>query len=170
MNLFFRLFWLSLFSRFRRPVSVLGPCMTPFRCLPTDLDVLRHMNNGKYFSIMDLARLDLLIRSKIAAQISSKGWYPIVVAETIRFRKPLKLINLFFVETSVVGWDDKAFVLQQKFWANDTCMAEAVVRARVLKKTGGSVPPQEVLALAGVTSESNALTGWIKEWNDRQVD
>jgi acyl-CoA thioesterase FadM len=128
------------------------------------------MNNGKYLSIMDLARLDLLIRTKIASQISRNGWYPIVVAETIRFRKSLKLFDAFLVETSVVGWDEKAFVLQQKFWCHDICMAEAVVRARVLKKSGGSVLPREVLALAGLTAESNALTGWISDWNDQQID
>jgi acyl-CoA thioesterase FadM len=170
VNLFFRLFWLTLFSRFRTTVPVLGPCLTPFRCLPTDLDVLRHMNNGRYFSIMDLARVDLLIRSKIAAQISRNGWYPVVVAETIRFRKSLKLFARFQVETTVVGWDERAFILQQKFWTGDTCMAAAVVRARVLKKTGGSVLPSEVLALAGVTAESNALSGWIRDWNQQQID
>lgn len=119
---------------------------------------------------MDLARLDLLIRSRIAPQISSNGWYPIVVAETIRFKNSLKAFNSFLVETSVAGWDDKAFVLRQTFWRNNICMAEALVRARILKRTGGSVLPHEVLALAGVKSESNALSGWISEWNDRQID
>ena len=31
--------------------------------LPTDIDILRHMNNGRYLSLFDLGRWDLLIRT-----------------------------------------------------------------------------------------------------------
>ena len=47
MNLFFILFSLSRLSRFRKPVPVLGSCFTPFRCLPTDLDVPEHIQIGR---------------------------------------------------------------------------------------------------------------------------
>lgn len=170
MNLFFRLAWVIVCSRFRAPVLALGPCLTPFRCLPTDLDILKHMNNGKYFSILDVARADLLLRSRMASHLSNNGWYPVVVAQSMRFRKSLKLFDSFIVETSILGWDEKAFILQQKFWRKDSCIAEAVVRARVLKKSGGSVLPQTVLSTAGVTSESLVLPEWVREWNAQQTD
>ena len=32
------------------------------RTLPTDIDMLRHMNTGPYAALFDLGRLDLLIR------------------------------------------------------------------------------------------------------------
>jgi acyl-CoA thioesterase FadM len=170
LNLLFRLCWVIIAARFRTPVPVLGPCITPFRCFPTDLDILKHMNNGKYFSILDVARLDLMLRGRIASHLSKNGWYPVVAAETMRFRKSLKLFDSFFVETTVLGWDDKAFILQQRFWKDDACIAEAVVRARVLKKSGGSVLPGEVLRVAGVTGEPSVLPDWIREWNSRQSD
>jgi len=128
------------------------------------------MNNGKYFSILDVARADLLLRSRMASHLSNNGWYPVVVAQTMRFRKSLKLFDSFIVETSILGWDEKAFILQQKFWRKDSCIAEAVVRARVLKKSGGSVLPQTVLSTAGVSSESLVLPEWIREWNAQQTD
>jgi len=170
MNLLFRLFWVIVCARFRAPVLALGPCFTPFRCLPSDLDVLKHMNNCKHFSILDIARADLLLRSRIASQLSRNGWYPIVVAETIRFRKSLKLFDAFVVETTVLGWDEKAFIVQQRFWREDTCVADAVVRARVLKKSGGSVLPREILSAAGVTAEPLDFPEWVREWNAQQVD
>lgn len=34
-----------------------------FRVWPHDLDPSIHMNNGRYLALMDLGRLDLLIRS-----------------------------------------------------------------------------------------------------------
>ncbi|MBN9173553.1 MAG: 4-hydroxybenzoyl-CoA thioesterase, partial [Microbacterium sp.] len=31
--------------------------------LPTDIDILMHMNNGRYLSLFDLGRWDLLVRT-----------------------------------------------------------------------------------------------------------
>ncbi|MBL7555706.1 MAG: thioesterase family protein [Bdellovibrionaceae bacterium] len=169
MNLFIRLILVSIFARLRNKVSVLGPCLTPFRCVPTDLDILRHMNNGVYLSIMDLARVDLMIRAGLAGKLSKNGIYPVVVAETIRFRKSLKLFDRFFIETTVLGWDEKAFILQQRFLRGADVIAEGVVRARFLRKTGGSVVPTEVLALAGVEMNSPSLPDALKMWNQNQL-
>jgi len=168
MNLFLRLIWISLFSKFRSKCSVLGPCHTPFICIPSDLDVLRHMNNGRYFSILDLARVDLMIRAGLADRISKNGWYPVVVAETIRFNKSIKTFERFNVETTVLGWDEKAFILQQRFMKNENYVADAVIRARFLKKSGGSVAPSLILELAGVSQESPKLPDWVHSWNQQQ--
>lgn len=169
MNLLLRMLWTMLFSKSRGAVDAMGPCRTPFRCWPTDLDVLRHMNNGKYFSIMDLARVDLMTRSGLLPKLQAKGWYPVVVAESMRFRKSIDLFARFDVETVVLGWDDKAILVGQKFLKGDAIVAEAVVRARFLKKTGGSVLPPEIMALAGLTGPSPALPEWIRAWNENQL-
>ena len=168
MNLYFRLFWISLFSRFKSAVPVLGPCRTSFRVWPTDLDVLRHMNNGMYFSILDLARVDMMTRSGLLAKFTAQGWYPVVVAETMRFRKSLKPFARFEVESRVIGWDEKATLMKQIFYLGDTIMAEAVIRARFLKKAGGSVSTAELLALAGVQGSAPSLEPWIAEWDNQQ--
>jgi YbgC/YbaW family acyl-CoA thioester hydrolase len=169
MNLFFRLFWTLFVSRFRSPVSIMGPCSTPFRCLPTDLDVLRHMNNGVYLSLMDLARVDLMNRAGLAKKVAAKNWYPVVVAETIRFKKSLQLFDAFRIETRIVGWDEKAFLLEQKFFRKSVCMAEAVVRARFLKKSGGSVSPQEFFTAMKITPPAVETPPWVSEWNQNQI-
>lgn len=169
MNLFFRLILISIISRFRPKVFVLGPCLTPFRCCPTDLDVLRHMNNGVYLSIMDLARVDLMTRAGLAQILSKNGIYPVVVAESIRFKKSLKLFDRFYIETTVLGWDEKAFILQQRFLRGEDLIAEAIVRARFLRKTGGSVLPTEILKYAGVEVSSPVLPKAIHDWNLNQI-
>ena len=169
MNLFFRLLFTSLFSKLRKPVSVLGPCVTPFRCYPSDLDVIRHMNNGKYFSLLDLARVDLMTRSGLKNILSQNGWYPVVAAETIRFKKSIQVFQKFDVETCVVGWDEKAFILRQRFLSKDTVIAEAIVRARFLKKSGGSVSPADILAIGGVTSGPPTMEPWVSAWNQNQI-
>jgi acyl-CoA thioesterase FadM len=166
MNLFFRLIWILLFSKYREKCNILGPCLTPFICWPTDLDVLRHMNNGRYLSILDLGRVDLLMRAGLADKIRNNKWYPVVVAETIRFKKSLKTFDQFFVETTVLGWDNKAFILQQRFLKNNECYAEAIIKARFLKAAGGSVSPAAILALsADSPAVSPVLPEWIQAWN-----
>jgi hypothetical protein len=77
VNLLLRTVWLVLTARFRSRCHVLGPVRTPFRVLPTDLDVLRHMNNGVYKSLLDLARTDLMGHAGLSRRtMATKGRIP----------------------------------------------------------------------------------------------
>lgn len=169
MNLFFRLFLMSVLARFRPSLSILQSCETNFRCWPTDLDIQRHMNNGQYLSILDLARIDIISRAGLAKKLAHRGWYPVVVAETIRFKKSILLFDKFKVITKVLGWDEKAFILKQTFIRKDLPIAEAVIRIRFLKKSGGLVSPNEVLEIAEIGSTSPQIEEWIQHWNQNQA-
>ena len=109
MNLIFRLAWLALTARFRRHVDLLGPALTPFRVLPTDCDVLLHVNNGVYLSLMDLGRVDLMLRSGMFARLRARGWYPVVAGQSIQYFKSLNPFERFTIETRIVGWDERSF-------------------------------------------------------------
>jgi acyl-CoA thioesterase FadM len=170
MNLLLRLCWLLLVSRHRAPVPPLGPCRTPFRVWPTDLDLLWHVNNGVYFSIMDLARIDLMVRAGMATRIRAQGWYPVVVAETIQFRRSLNPFQRFEIETRVLGWDDKALVLEQQFFRGDEAVAHALVRARFLSRRGGTVSPRELIELFGLPPESAPMGEYALQWNAAQAE
>ena len=169
MNLFFRLFLTLLRYRFKKPVPILGPCTTSFRCWPTDLDTFMHMNNGRYFSIMDLARIDYMGRAGLLKEFSKRGWYPLVVAETARFKKSIEPFERFDIQSKVIGWDDKAILIQQSFIRDGVTVCEAVVRSRFLKKTGGTVSISEILDATGITHESPELESWVAHWNAHQV-
>lgn len=169
MNLWLRLLWLLLAAPRRASVPPFGPCRTPFRVLPTDLDVLRHVNNGVYLSMMDLARVDLMIRAGLARKLRQHGWHPVVVAQTIRFRRSLTLFQSFTIETRVLGWDEKAFVLEQRFERGTELVANAVVRARFLARAGDRISPRDVLALAGESSASPVLSAEVARWNADQA-
>ncbi len=165
MNLFLRLAWLSLVGRLRSPCPVVGPCRTPFRVAPTDLDVLRHVNNGVYLSIMDLARVDLMQRSGLLPRLRAHRWYPVVAAETITFRRSLRLGERFEVETVVLGWDERSFFARQRFLRGEQEVADAVVRARFLARSGGAVSPAQVVALLDVVPEPPGIPAWVREWS-----
>ena len=132
---------------------------------PPDLDVLLHVNNGVYLSMLDVARVDLLLRSGMAKKLRRQGFYPVVAAETIRFRRSLQLFQVFEVETTVLGWDEKAFIIQHCFLRRGEVVPEAVVRARFLKKKGGTVSSAELLSVVGKTGPSPELPAWIDAWN-----
>jgi len=123
----------------RSPVSPFGPCLTPFRVWFTDLDPLLHMNNGIYLCIMDLGRLDLMIRSGLWRVVNAQRWYTVVVAETIQFRRSLNLFQRFTIST------------------------------RVLRKSGGNVAPRELALAAGMDTESPPLESYAARWNADQA-
>lgn len=165
MNLFLRLLLLLLTSRFRPRCDVLGPARKRFIVWPPDLDVLLHVNNGVYLSMLDVARVDLLLRSGAGATLRRHGFYPVVAAETIRFRRSLQLFQTFEIETAIIGWDDKAFIIEHRFWRGAELVAEAVIRARFLKRKGGTVSSRELLETLGRPLQSPALPAWIHDWN-----
>ena len=165
MNLFLRLLLLLLSAPFRPRCELLGPTRKRYLVWPPDLDVLFHVNNGVYLSMLDVARVDLMLRSGLAAKLWRKGLYPVVAAETIRFRRSLQLFQVFEVETTVIGWDDKAFIIQHRFLRREELVAEAVVRARVLRRGGGTVGARELLDLIGRSEPSPTLAPWIDAWN-----
>ncbi len=164
MNLFFRLMFISLFARFRSKTDLLGECATPFRVWPTDLDVLRHMNKGVYLSLQDLARVDYMIRAGAAEKIAIEGWYPVVASETIRFRRSLQAFQKFELRTKILAWDDKYIYLEHRFTSKNEVIAIGMIKARFLKRTGGSVSSQELLSVLGLSLDTPVMADYLRAW------
>lgn len=169
VNLYFRLFLLQLRVRMRpttrgRRPSLWDETRTPFRVTLTDLDPLRHVNNGKYLSMLDLGRLDLMLRSGFWGAIAERGWYPVVSAQTITYKRSLTLGQRFELVTRVLGIDERAVYLEQTFVRRGVVVARAVVQGRFLRKSGGTVPPEELLAAAGAPERDLTLPAWVHEW------
>lgn len=140
------------------------------RVWPNDLDLFGHVNNGVYLTVMDLARMDMLLRSGQFKPIFKNGWYPVVAGETIRFYRSLKFWQAYTITTEVAGWDDKSIFLTQKFESRGELIASAVVNARFLAKPtttapGRSVPTPEFLEFIGESGDAPELPGWIAQWH-----
>ncbi|HEY0260198.1 MAG TPA: thioesterase family protein [Lacisediminihabitans sp.] len=134
------------------------------RVLPTDLDVLGHMNNGVYLSIMDLGRMDLLQRSGVWARFTKAGYYPVIANETISFRRSLLPWQRFTVETRIIGYDAKAVFLQQRMTVGGEVYAEAFVRARFLRKNGGTASIEQIMEATGEDGSGLELPEWVGRW------
>ncbi len=164
MNLYLRLLLLRIRTRQAARIGLWDTAVTRFRVAPTDLDLLGHMNNGKYLSLMDIGRLDLMVRSGYWAAISARGWYPVVAGQTISYRRSLRLGQRFEVHTRTLGFDDRWAYMEQRFLVGDVLYADAVVRARFLRRSGGSVSHEELEEAAGGFPEARHVPEWVREW------
>ena len=176
MNRLMRLAWILAHARWDAwrlggpQGDPLGDQRTALRVLPNDLDLLRHMNNGVYLSLMDLCRVDMLVRTGVHHAVSARGWYPVVVGESIRFRRSLQLWEKFEIVTRVLGWDDRVVYLEQVFerrraTGEPEVVAEAIVAARFLARTGGGVPAPDVAESFGASRESPNLPDEVTTWS-----
>lgn len=132
--------------------------------LPTDIDILRHMNNGRYLSLFDLGRWDLLVRTGIWDAMNSHGWYAVVSSETITFRKSLQLWQRFVIESRMLGHDDRAVYMEHRAVVAGEVYARAIVRARLLKKSGGTLSHDELFAAVGRPEGVPDVEPWVHEW------
>ncbi|SOE72653.1 Acyl-CoA thioesterase FadM [Salinibacterium xinjiangense] len=162
----FRTLTHMLRSRGRSALGLHDVGRVAMRVLPTDLDVLQHMNNGVYFSIMDLGRMDLMIRSGLWPKMRARGYYSVMANETATFRKSLHPWQKFDLETKIVGYDAKAAYLEQRFVVDGEIFTSAMTRLRFLKKGGGAVSMQELAELAGVDVSTMSPPEWTAHWND----
>lgn len=149
MNLYFRFFWLILRNLILRPkFHFLDPILSKFRVSLVDLDFNFHMNNGRYLSLMDLGRLDLMMKSGVLWKLVFSGYYPVVTSEMIRFRRSLQFPQKFRLETQVVGWDKKDFYLMQRFYHGSELSATGFIKGR-FRKWGekSSILTEEIIAI-----------------------
>jgi acyl-CoA thioesterase FadM len=147
VNLWLRLLSLIVASFWRprldpaRDVSRLS-----FRVWPHDLDTSLHMNNGRYWTIMDLGRADLMLRSGLWRAVLRHGWTPVVSAGKIRFRRELKAFRSFRLETRIVAWAETWFVIEHRLVTaardgSDILSAIALVRAGLYDRKAKSFVP-----------------------------
>lgn len=165
MNLYFRFLFLMIKRTLSlEPIDIFAPCTSYFRVNPLDLDLNLHMNNGKYFSIMDLGRLDLMLKSKTFWLLARKGYFPVISSESIRFKQSLELFQEFELVTQIETWDDKDFYMNQKFIKDGVVCAEGVIKGRFLQRgRKGSVPTKEIFAETGVDYVMNQVSEIVEQ-------
>jgi len=146
------------------PIDPVSVGRVRLRTMPTDLDLLGHMNNGRYASLFDLGRFDLLIRTGIWHLLNANGWYAVVASETITFRKSLELWQRFTVESRLLGHDDKSAYLMHRAVVDGEVYAEMIVRARFLRRSGGIVPHEELFSAVGYPDGIPEVDAWVHDW------
>jgi acyl-CoA thioesterase FadM len=129
------------------------------------------MNNGRYLSIMDLGRFDLMLKAGVFWKFMARGYYPVVVSESIRFRKSLGLFDGIELDTTIESWDEKDLFISQTFLHKDQVIATGYIKGRFRQRgRKGSVPTAELFALAGKSFNGPRLSALARSQNAVEAD
>jgi acyl-CoA thioesterase FadM len=176
MNLIFRLLAICVSYIFdRAKIDALGTSIINSRVWPTDLDANIHMNNGRYLSVMDLGRLDYMVRVGLMGRVLQEKWMPVLSAATIRYRIPLNPFQKFKLETRVVWWDDKWFYMEQRFIIRGGDKDGAVAAIAFVKgsfysrKTNSTISTSTLTDLMGIT-DTPEKPSYIESWQAAEND
>ncbi|WP_028469556.1 acyl-CoA thioesterase [Neptunomonas japonica] len=146
MNLYLRMLYLLIASFFKPRLPIEHPENTlTLSVLPNDIDLNRHMNNGRYLTICDLSRVDMFIRTGLASTMMKEKWMPVISEHTMTYKRPLSLFKKYEVKMEITGWDDKAFHMTHTFICGERVLAQGTSKGCVVSKQG-VIPPDEVIA------------------------
>jgi len=168
MNLWFRFVYVLITSLFRRALGPLDESVHAFRVWPTDLDVNLHMNNGRYLTIMDLGRLDLILRTGLGRIALKRGWAPLVGSAVIRFRRSLDPFQRYQLKSRIVCWDEKWFFIEQRFERNGDLIALGMVKG-LLRSRDGNIPTAEALRAVGADTVSPEMPEPVRVWRQSET-
>ena len=164
MNLIIRLIHVVIASLYRSRLNIMDVSVVNFRVWLNDLDFNGHMNNGRYMTLMDLGRLDLIFRAGMSKQILTGKWMPIVASSKIRFRRSLRPFQKYQLHSRLLCWDEKWFVVEQRFMVKDRSVAIAYVKGLFKDKKGQNIAPCEVLLSVGHVEVSPPFPESVLLW------
>jgi acyl-CoA thioesterase FadM len=164
MNLWLRLIW-YLVTAWRRPKleTTHEVSSLPFRVWPTDLDLSLHMNNGRYLTLMDLGRLDFMVRTGLWRPLLKHRWTPIANGIAIRFRRELRIFDRVQLETRLLAWSDVTVVMEQILRFDKGPRAGQVASRALFKgglydrKTKAYLPIERLMREIGVEVEQPTI-------------
>ena len=157
MSLIFRMIYAVITSLFKprlHPDALKSS--VPMWVLPNDLDINIHMNNGRYLTICDLASIDIFLRTGIGKLMFSREWMPVISESTMKYKRPLKLFQKYYVNIEVVSWDKKSFGLKYTFTVKGHIVAEGTSKACIISK-------------AGVINTQKVYQEMLSNWPDKEV-
>ena len=156
MNLYFRLLFLLLKSWGSTKLNPLDTSVIRLRVWLNDLDLNRHMNNGRFLTIMDLGRMDLLKRTGTLQMAVTNKWMPIVGTASMEFLRPLKFAQKYELHSRISSWDEKWFYLEQTFYSRDKVIAIGKVKG-LLRGRSGNISPNHIMQQLSPGIDSPAL-------------
>jgi acyl-CoA thioesterase FadM len=123
-----------------------------FRCLPTDLDFNRHLNNARYLMLADLGRIDLFFRTGLVRMARDKGWAPMLGGLQTVFVREIRLWRRFDVVSSIETWEGTRVIGRHSFVLDDGTVAALVMTTAGIydRRARRFIPIDEMLRLLGI--------------------
>lgn len=134
------------------------------RVLPWDIDYNLHLNNSRYLSYMDYARIRLLARLGLLDHFFSRKHTGLVGSVDVTYRRSLDFGVRFTIQSRIASWDDKWFYMEQIFHGPNGLATHAWVKT-LFRGPEGNLAPQFVANSIAPGSLSPPLTPRLLEWN-----
>ncbi|MBN1829538.1 MAG: thioesterase family protein [Deltaproteobacteria bacterium] len=133
------------------------------RVWPSDIDFYPELNNGRHLTIMDLGRIDLVVRSGLFRILREKKWGLSVGGASVRYRHRLQAFRNFTLRTRILGLDERWFYFHQKTERGERTHSAALIRAGITSPDG-LVPVSDVLRAAGEENWKPEMPNWVSAW------
>lgn len=167
MNLWFRVLRVIVLALWRKRLGLLDESRLSFRVWPTDLDINVHMNNARYLALMDLGRLDLIVRTGMARRVWTEKLQPVIGAALVRYRRPLAPFQPITLRSRLLAWDDKWLYIEHRLESGEVLACHAVVKGMLVGRDGG-VPPAELARTLGHDQDSPPVPDWVAHWSEAE--
>lgn len=164
MYVWVRLIRVGLAGLFKKRLGLLDESVVSFVVAPPDLDGYLHMNNGRYLTVMDLGRADLMLRNGMVRVSLRHRWQPLVASTAFRYRRVLPPFARFRLRTRLLCWEDEWLYVGAVFERGGEKVAEGLVKMVVMGHGGRKVPFVEMARAAGHPGESPPLGPEVKAW------
>jgi acyl-CoA thioesterase FadM len=163
VNLYLRLLWTWLHARLKPPIRLGDTIEMWLRVWPNDIDIIGHMNNGRYMTIIDLALLEYFTRTGFLKVCVRKGWRPMLGGSMISFRRGLKPFHRYTLRFTVLCWDECWNYVRFEFVRDGRAMAMGYAKGAVVGAMG-IVKTAESYAALGIEERSPAIPASIAAW------
>lgn len=164
MNLWLRLVAVLVRALARPRCGLLDESVVRVRIWPNDLDINGHVNNGRYLTLADLARLDYVVRSGLARLALRERAVPVMGDVTAKYRRELRLFEAIEIRTRLLGWDAKWSYLEHRFVRGSKTVAVVTARG-VFRAAGGTIAPAGLVQAAGAPAQSPDLPPAVRMWS-----
>ncbi|KAL3266587.1 hypothetical protein HHI36_010751 [Cryptolaemus montrouzieri] len=100
-------------------------------CLTTDIDtLLTHMNNSRFLRELDFAKIDFFERTGLFRLLRKYNGTIAVGATTVRYRRLIKLFQLYKIRSKIIYWDNLSIYIEHRFIASSDDFVSAIVLCR----------------------------------------
>lgn len=165
MNLWFRLLLMLSRRPWRKPVHPFETTRIRMRVWPFDLDLNRHVTNGRYFTLADIGRMDYVLRTGAFRVALRHRAVPIVGDTWGKFRRELRLFESFEIHTRMLGWDDKWSFVEHRFVRKERVVGVVVMRG-LFRSSEGTVSPRELVREMGIDATPPQMPQWLTAWSE----
>lgn len=160
-----RLWRVLLGARFKPKLGPLDESVLRVRVWPNDLDLNRHLNNGRAMTLTDLGRWDFVVRSGLLPVALRRGWGTAVTMANVRFRRPANLFQRLTIRTRILCWDERRIYMEHRIERGDELVLRSLLQTAIVGK-GRAVPSRELMEALGVDLESPPFPDEVRRWID----